>query len=102
MFVLGLAAAACGGKGKATTMASREGGEVKPVAALMPEEVNLLVVRWESCQHWAGEEPYDEERRREIEAGVAASCPGNEERRAALLEKYADRADVVARLRALE
>ena len=93
--------AGCGGHG-AKAMESRERGTAAVVEEGMPAEVDELVARWEECLHWAGEEPYDEARRKEIADGVAASCPGNVEARDALLEKYADRADVVARLRGLE
>ena len=68
----------------------------------MPAEVDALVARWELCQHWAGEEPYDAARRAEIEQGVAESCTGNDETRTALEQRYADRPDVMDRLRALE
>lgn len=32
-----------------------------------PADVRKLVDRWEGCNHWGGEEPYDKERGREID-----------------------------------
>jgi hypothetical protein len=95
-------AVACGGSpppAPPSHHATAPHGDAAPAA--MPAEVERLVERWEMCQHWAGEEPYDQARRAELEAGVAASCPGNDETRARLEAKYADRADVIAKLRAL-
>lgn len=92
--------AACASAAAPPPVAHRApGSTARPPA--WPDDVAALEVRWEACHHWAGEEPYDDERRREIAAGVAASCPGNDVTRAALLDKYADRPDVVRRLRDL-
>lgn len=101
--LLGVTLCACGG-GAAAPVASNRSTAVAPASgedAAMPAEVDAFVERWELCIHWAGEEPYDAERRAEIERGVAESCPGNDETRAELERRYADRADVLARLRAL-
>lgn len=68
----------------------------------IPAEVTKLVERWEICWHFAGEEPYDAERAKQIQDGVAKSCPGNEEERARLEAKYAGRADVMRELAKLD
>ena len=65
-------------------------------------DVDALIERWERCHHWAGEEAYDADRGAEIQRGIAASCPGNDETRARLEQRYADRPDIMARLRTLE
>jgi hypothetical protein len=68
----------------------------------LPAEVTTLVARWEECWHWAGEEPYDADRRRQIEEGVARACPGNDEERERLRAKYGGRADVLDALKKLD
>jgi hypothetical protein len=95
----------CGGTGAAPSAPSNRSpppaASDDPAARTVPADVEALIERWEMCHHWAGEEPYDAERRAEIEAGIAASCPGNEDTRAALEARYADRPAVLAKLRAL-
>lgn len=68
----------------------------------LPAEVTALVARWEECWHWAGEEPYDADRRKQIEEGVARSCPGNDEERERLRTKYQGRRDILDALRKLD
>lgn len=68
----------------------------------LPAEVTKLVERWEMCWHWAGEEPYDADRRQQIADGVAKSCPGNEEERDRLRAKYRGRPDVLDALKKLD
>jgi hypothetical protein len=76
-----------------------------PVAAgdpdALPADVQALIDRWESCQHWSGEEPYDRERARDIAAAIDDTCPGNDATRAALERRYASDPHILARLRAL-
>ena len=36
-----------------------------------PSDINAFLLRVESCNHWGGEEPYDDERRKEIEKAIA-------------------------------
>jgi hypothetical protein len=68
----------------------------------LPAEVTKLIERWEACWHWAGEEPYDADRRQQIADGVAHSCPGNEEERDRLRAKYGKRPDVLDALKKLD
>lgn len=44
----------------------------------MPADVQAFLARENTCQHFAGEEPYDDERRRELEAANAEYCEGRE------------------------
>lgn len=37
-----------------------------------PADVKAVVDRWEGCNHWGGEEPYDKERAREIDDALKA------------------------------
>lgn len=102
--VIGLVA--CGGRAATPPAGIENRARPAPVDAGAPDgmraEVDALVERWELCQHWAGEEPYDAARSAEIRRGVADSCPGNDETRAVLERRYADRPDVLSRLRALD
>lgn len=42
----------------------------------MPTDVQAFLARENTCQHFAGEEPYDDERRRELEEASAKYCEG--------------------------
>lgn len=44
----------------------------------MPADVQTFLARENTCQHFAGEEPYDDERRRELEEAGAKYCEGRE------------------------
>ncbi|MNM25208.1 hypothetical protein D3C81_356490 [compost metagenome] len=44
----------------------------------MPDDVQAFLARENTCQHFAGEEPYDDERRRELEEASATYCEGRE------------------------
>lgn len=44
----------------------------------MPGDVQAFLARENTCQHFAGEEPYDDERRRELEEAGAKYCEGRE------------------------
>jgi hypothetical protein len=50
-------------------------------------EVVAFLDKRESCEHFAGEEPYDEERRRELEKALRG-CEKLEQQRKTLLQKY--------------
>lgn len=41
-----------------------------PATVQLPHDVEALLDRRAQCEHWAGEEPYDGARAREIEAAV--------------------------------
>jgi hypothetical protein len=41
---------------------------LKARAAMQPQAIQDFIERRANCNHWGGEEPYDAERRREIEA----------------------------------
>ncbi|RTQ89043.1 MULTISPECIES: hypothetical protein [Stenotrophomonas] len=44
----------------------------------MPGDVQAFLARENTCQHFAGEEAYDDERRRELEEAGARYCEGRE------------------------
>ena len=83
--ILPLALAACGRSGaeapeKAAAAPSAVPAPAAPTADAaaaavgLPADVEAQRRNAETCEHFAGEEPYDAERRRQIEQGLADSC----------------------------
>lgn len=56
----------------------------------VPEDVRAFLARENTCQHFAGEEAYDEARRRELEQASAEFCDGREQQFADLFEQHRD------------
>jgi len=56
----------------------------------MPADVQAFLARENTCQHFAGEEPYDDERRRELEEASAAYCEGREKIFTGLVARHRD------------
>jgi hypothetical protein len=54
-----------------------------------PADVTRFQEDIETCIHFAGEEPYDADRRRQIEAAVRKHCDGANKRLPGLRKKYA-------------
>jgi hypothetical protein len=85
---MGLAAAAW----VALAAPARAGGEEEPeYSAELPAEVLAFVERAEGCLHWGGEEPYDADRKTEIEAAwKGLRCDTIKPDYAAMRERYAN------------
>lgn len=73
-----------------------------PEARGLPADVQQFIVRHNDCEHWAGEEPYDAPRRREIDRGIAASCRGLDASAVTLRKRYAKYPKIRAVLRNYE
>jgi len=72
-------------------------------APRLPAEVRQAIARREACNHWAGEEPYDRARAREIAANVRRlGCVRLEKDEARLRRRYARRPGVLRALRAAQ
>lgn len=56
----------------------------------MPADVQAFIARENSCEHFAGEEPYDDARRRELEAAAARFCDDREKIFADLVARHRD------------
>jgi hypothetical protein len=63
----------------------------------MPRPVAAFVERRADCNHWTGEEPYDAERRAEIERAIRSlRCARIEEDEARMRKRYRNDAAVIA------
>lgn len=66
----------------------------------MPPDVSDFIGRAVGCNHWAGEEPYDEDRRAQIAAAVQSlGCRALDADHAALRSKYSGNVEVLRRLK---
>lgn len=68
----------------------------------LPPEVTRLSERIASCEHFAGEEPYDAERAAFLRRQIAATCPGNAAELQRLRQKYAANPAAAKHLSALQ
>ncbi len=65
----------------------------------MPPDVSDFIRRAVVCNHWAGEEPYDDERRAQINRAVQTlRCREIDADQAALREQYQGNEDVLRRI----
>lgn len=76
--------------------------EIYPEARDMPADVQDYIVRWQGCAHFLGEPWGDEERRRQIERGIRAACPGIDALGQAVRRRHAREPEVLARIAELE
>lgn len=66
----------------------------------MPADVSDFIRRAVTCNHWAGEEPYDEERRAQMAEAVASlRCRELDADQRALARQYDGNAEVLRRIR---
>ncbi len=73
-----------------------------PKARGLPGDVQHFIARYEDCEHWAGEEPYDAERGNEISAAIEETCRGIDARLRELTNQYRSSPDVAAALASYE
>ncbi|MBB1520313.1 hypothetical protein [Aquipseudomonas guryensis] len=73
-----------------------------PVAAgspqPLPEDLAAFIQDYENCEHFSGEEPYDEERRAFLNEQIEQSCTDLETQRRALSQRYAGQAELLQHL----
>lgn len=66
--------------------------------ARLPPDVARYVEKRDGCDHFRGEDPYDEERRRFLLKRTTELCVGTDKRLAALKKKYRNDAAVMKKL----
>ena len=72
------------------TLAGAADDPLAPLKKGQPEGVARLIERLVGCNHWAGEEPYDAERKKEIAAAMKAlRCDAVDKDEATALKRYA-------------
>jgi len=71
-------------------------------ASLYPEDVTVFIGKRDLCDHFRGEEPYDEERRKFIEKNLVELCTGSDRELAGLKMKYRDNRVVMEKLSTYE
>ena len=54
-----------------------------------PRDVRIFANRYDACQHFLGEEAYDDERRRFLENSIGETCTGNDKQLRKLRSAYA-------------
>jgi hypothetical protein len=70
--------------------------DLDKLVATLPKDAATVVKRRLACDHWAGEEPYDKARAREIAGAIRQNKCGSLERdEAATLKRYANDPKVV-------
>jgi hypothetical protein len=55
-----------------TLQAMAQGGPLAQLKKDQPSDVVKMIDRYVGCNHWGGEEPYDEERRKEINQAISS------------------------------
>jgi hypothetical protein len=71
----------------------------RKLAAGLPHDAAAVVTRRAMCNHWAGEEPYDKERAREIARAIKQNkCESLDADEAAVRKRYANTPKVIKAL----
>lgn len=70
----------------------------RPEPVDLPQDVAAYIERRNECEHFIGEEPYDEERREYLTRVIRETCTGSNRDLAALRSKYRDRPEVLEAL----
>ncbi len=71
-------------------------------AATFPQDVASYIERRNLCDHFRGEDPYDEERRAFLEKNILELCTGTDRQLAALKQKYSSNCAIMAKLEQYE
>ena len=74
------------------------GPVARPNWCQWPRDVRVFADRYDACQHFRGEEPYDNERRRFLEKSVHETCTGNDRQLRKLRSSYAGDAEITQAL----
>ena len=63
-----------------------------------PADVATFIEQRDLCDHFRGEEPYDEERRKFLEKNIVELCTGTDSKLANLKEKFRGNSAIIERL----
>ncbi len=91
-----------GEKDDATARPVAVEANVVPAATDAPDDITRFITRREECDHFRGEEAYDEERGRFLRENLERTCKGTDAELAELKRKYANRDDLTKRLSEFE
>jgi hypothetical protein len=76
--------------------------QADPAKPNLPNDVAIFIGKREGCDHFRGEEAYDEERGQFINDNLERLCTGTDAELGGLKAKYAARADIMERLSEFE
>jgi hypothetical protein len=77
--------------------------DLRKLVAGLPQDAAAVVTRRAMCNHWAGEEPYDKARAREIERAIKQNkCESLDGDEAAVRKRYANDPKVIKALKDAE
>ena len=62
----------------------------------LPSDVARFIERRDGCDHFRGEDPYDEERRKFLNRKLTELCPGTDKSLARLKDKYRKNKTIMA------
>jgi hypothetical protein len=71
-------------------------------AANFPADVRKFIDRRDGCDHFRGEEPYDEERRKFLNKKMKNLCAGTDKQLARLKRKYRQNVKIIKKLNEYE
>lgn len=95
-------AAAPGDAPAAEEAAAPAGPEAAAPAGALPADVAALQEKFELCEHFSGEDPYDDARRDQINTAIAANCQPVREAIPTIKAQYADDPAVMALVKTWE
>jgi hypothetical protein len=85
------------------TTVNAQSSEAKKLAERMPRDVANFIYAAESCQHWAGESGYDDERMKKIQSVLnSAECIQLDQNKQRLQSRYKNRPQIIKVLKASE
>ncbi|GLH67167.1 hypothetical protein [Geothrix edaphica] len=66
---------------------------------VFPSDIAVFIDRYRICQHWLGEDAYDEERGKDIERGITENCNGLKELESQIQIKYKTNEPLLMKMR---
>ena len=79
-----------------------EGSLRSVLEEVLKDDVDKFIERREACEHFIGEEPYDDERRAFLNKSIQETCTGTNAELQALKDKYSDKPNILKKLMPFE